>query len=53
MVGCKITYKDVNATMRMPVGRALRVCNTDWLSLAAFDRVAVINSSYLDNGWLL
>jgi hypothetical protein len=50
VVGCKLTYKDVNVTMSMPSGLALRVCNSDWLSFAAFDRVAVIKGIALPLG---
>jgi hypothetical protein len=40
-------YQDVNVTTVMPAVKPVRVCNTDWASFAAFDRVAVINGSVL------
>jgi hypothetical protein len=47
VVGCKIVYKDVNVTSVLAAGEPVRVCNADWASFAAFDKVAVINGSVL------
>lgn len=40
-------YQDVNVTNVMLVGKTVRVCNSDWTSFAAFDRVAVVNGSVM------
>jgi hypothetical protein len=49
VVGCGIKYMDVNVTTVMPDGKPVRVCNSDWTSFAAFDRVAVIKGGVVDS----
>ncbi|WIA23159.1 hypothetical protein OEZ85_001490 [Tetradesmus obliquus] len=47
VVGCSLTYQDVNVTSALKAGQQVRVCNQGWSSFAEFDRVAFINGSIL------
>jgi hypothetical protein len=47
VVGCALTYQDINVTSALKVGRQVRVCNGDWSSFAEFEKVAFINGSIL------
>lgn len=47
VVGCSLTYQDVNVTATLKAGQQVRVCNKGWSSFADFNRVSFINGSIL------
>jgi hypothetical protein len=47
VVGCALTYPDVNVTSALTTGKLVRVCNDNWPSFVAFDKVADIRGSVL------
>jgi hypothetical protein len=42
-----LMYRDVNVTSALSIGSKLRVCNDEWASFAAFNKVAVLSGSRL------
>jgi hypothetical protein len=47
VVGCALTYQDVNVTTALKDGQPVRLCNGAWSSFAEFDKVAFIDGSIL------
>jgi hypothetical protein len=47
VVGCSLVYNDFNVTTSLTPGKQMRLCNDQWKSFAAFDKVAVVKGSKL------
>jgi hypothetical protein len=47
VVGCALIDRDVNVTSALRVGGKVKVCNNEWTSFAAFNKVAVLSGSPL------
>jgi hypothetical protein len=45
--GCSLLYNDLNVTSSLAPGKQMRLCNDQWRSFQAFDRVAVVKGSKL------